>query len=69
MKNSYSPDKFFNEIYSAHKSPFENAESKTECISVCEEVSEELEKALAIEKIPNKCGNLNPVKIKSEKHF
>ena len=66
-KNSYSPDKYFEEIYSTYKSPFENADNREECLEVCRDIKSRLKDTLAIEKIPYKIETLRPQLIKSEK--
>ncbi len=66
-KQSFTPDKFFEEIYGTYKTPFENADGKEETLRVCSEIKEKLKETLAIEKIPYKTETLNLEIIKSEK--
>ena len=66
-KNSFSPDSFFDGLYSTYSSPFENAQSGDECLKVCADVKNRLAQALAIDKIPYKTQTLTPQEIKSEK--
>lgn len=61
--NSFSPDKYFGEMYNTYKSPFENADTE----KACEETKAKLIETLAIEKIPYKTETLKPVLLKSEK--
>ena len=57
-KNSFSPDSFFDGLYTTYSSPFENVQSGDECLAVCADVKSRLAEALAIDKILIDVANL-----------
>lgn len=63
-KPDFSPDLFFRELYENRPLPFEGAEDVGR---VCRDIKERVKQAFALDKIPEKIGELAPVVLHSEK--